>query len=390
MKTSFKVVGDTYICRVPVEMLFCESNDFIHGPGKYPDRPPLWHQQHGITDGLSILSLRSHVRLFEGFFDPSRLDVGYYENWWNATHRTMGVAPPRDAARQIFERYDYFNHLNARYAENGVDDDAFLLDGEYDAATGRFILRDGHHRASYLIGRRQRWANVRMSPRSFGSLFEPSIGARVRRHVEQIGYKEPYSPIEHPQFHIPFAHRDNFFPNRLGCIADTLGYIRPASVLDIGCNAGYFSRHFSRLGAQVVGVEPQDSHFTTASILNELFNTQCDFRQDTAESVDLGSQVFDMAIVLTVLYHFLDRGDTAVKIAKKIDNHVSDFLFWESGSDIAREIDFMNRHTGFGAYRRLRMTIGTGRVRELGIFARNADAIDSLLAFNPYRPFLAG
>ncbi|TCM15772.1 methyltransferase family protein [Novosphingobium sp. PhB165] len=388
MHKPYNIDGDKHICRVPVEMLFCESNDFIHGPNAYAERPPLWHQQHNITDGLPIMSLRSHIRLFEGFFDPSQLDVSYYENWWNTIHNTMGIALPCSAADQISQRYDYFNHLNARYAENGIEDEAFLLEGEYDASTGRFILRDGHHRTCYLIARRERWANVRMSRSSFSALFEPSIGERVRNHVDKVGYSQPYAPIEHPQFHIPFAYRDNFFPNRLSCIADTLGYIRPASVLDIGCNAGYFSRHFSRMGAHVVGVEPQDCHFSTASILNELFNTQCDFRQDTAENVDLGDQVFEVAIMLTVLYHFLDKGDTAVKIAKKIDSHVSHFVFWESGSDAAREIEFMKRHTGFSAYRRLRMTSGTGRVRELGVFARESDTIDNLLAFNPYHQIM--
>lgn len=387
--SEFQIGSDQMICRVPIEMLFCESDEFLGNTLKNASRPQAWHDVHVHSDGLSILSLRSHIRLFEGFFEPDKLDVSFYKNWWNAIHAGLGVNPPKTADERIFDRYDYFSYLNGRFAANGIDDDAFLLDGEYDPATGRFVLRDGHHRAAYLIARRERWANARMSAASHAALCDADRGALARQMLPAEGASDYYQPVEHPLLPPSFAHRDNFFPNRLSAIADALGYLRPASVLDIGSNIGYFSRHFSRSGARAVGVEPQEPHYNIAVALNALFQTNCDLRMSTAEEAQLGDEVFDIGIVLTVLYHFLNRPEIAIAMAQLIDKHVAYYLFWESGSDIDREVAFMAEHTGFGFYKRLRFTIGTGRVRELGVFARSAEAIEELTSYDPYRNFLA-
>lgn len=373
--------------RVPLDMVHCECLDTLGTRSQHQHLPPLWHEMNRWSGGLPVLQLRSHQRLFSGFFEPDHPGDAIYRNWWRHIFVAANLEAPHSVGDQILGRYDQFLRL------------AFDLDqpkanriappqAEYDAGSGRVVLRDGHHRAAFLTAARRRWITVRLSGASAAALLNPEIRDAVSRDFQRWAGEATYQPIEHPSFVSGPPHRDGFVPDRLNLIADALGYYRPRSVLDLGSNIGRFSRYFSRAGARVVGIEPQDIHLERADALNTLFDTRAEFRGARLQDAALGDEIFEVGLALTLVYHFMDDPTVGPAMVRQIDRHVSRFLFWETGRDPAEEIAFVVRHSGFKAYRRLAGTLGTGRVREIGVFARDEADLDNLARFDPYQNVL--
>ncbi len=80
--------------------------------------------------------------------------------------------------------------------------------------------------------------------------------------------------------------------------------LRGKTVLDIGCNAGYYSMEMKRRGAaRVVGIDSDDGYLAQARFAAEVTGLDIEFRRLSVYDVaDLG-QRFDVVLFLGVLYH---------------------------------------------------------------------------------------
>ncbi len=76
------------------------------------------------------------------------------------------------------------------------------------------------------------------------------------------------------------------------------------SVLDIGCNAGFYSMEMKRRGAaRVVGIDSEDLYLNQARYAAEIEGMEIEFRKLSVYDVaDLGEK-FDLVIFMGVLYH---------------------------------------------------------------------------------------
>jgi tRNA (mo5U34)-methyltransferase len=76
------------------------------------------------------------------------------------------------------------------------------------------------------------------------------------------------------------------------------------SVLDIGCNAGFYSMEMKRRGAaRVVGIDSEDLYLNQARFAAEVNGMDIEFRRMSVYDVaDLG-ETFDFVIFMGVLYH---------------------------------------------------------------------------------------
>ena len=79
--------------------------------------------------------------------------------------------------------------------------------------------------------------------------------------------------------------------------------LRGKSVLEIGCNAGFFARQFKARGAErVLGIDIMPYVLAQAAFVNDLHGQQIELRQLSA--YDIGSLGhFDIVVCLGVLYH---------------------------------------------------------------------------------------
>jgi tRNA (mo5U34)-methyltransferase len=80
--------------------------------------------------------------------------------------------------------------------------------------------------------------------------------------------------------------------------------LRGKSVLDVGCNAGFYSFEMKRRGAdRVLGIEPNETYLEQARFAAEVTGAEIEVRQLSVYDVaDLGEK-FDIVLFLGVLYH---------------------------------------------------------------------------------------
>jgi len=80
--------------------------------------------------------------------------------------------------------------------------------------------------------------------------------------------------------------------------------LRGQSVLDIGCNAGFYSIEMKRRGAsRVVGIDSDIRYLRQAELAAELSEVDIEFRQMDVYRVAELKEQFDLVLFMGVLYH---------------------------------------------------------------------------------------
>lgn len=80
--------------------------------------------------------------------------------------------------------------------------------------------------------------------------------------------------------------------------------LRGRSVLDIGCNAGFYSLEMKRRGAdRVLGVDFDETYLAQARFAAETLGVEIEFRQLSVYDVAQLGEKFDVVIFMGVLYH---------------------------------------------------------------------------------------
>jgi tRNA (mo5U34)-methyltransferase len=80
--------------------------------------------------------------------------------------------------------------------------------------------------------------------------------------------------------------------------------LRGWSVLDVGCNAGFYSLEMKRRGARrVVGVDSDDLYLEQARFAAEVSGLDVEFRKLSVYDVAALGERFDLVIFMGVLYH---------------------------------------------------------------------------------------
>ncbi len=120
------------------------------------------------------------------------------------------------------------------------------------------------------------------------------------------------------------------------------------SVLDIGCNAGFYSIEMKRRGAErVLGIDSDDVYLNQARYAAKVLGADIEFRNMSVYDVGSLGEKFDVVIFMGVLYH-LRHPLLALDIL--YDTVVKDQLIFQSmqrGSDqvgpVEADYDFWNK-----------------------------------------------
>ena len=79
--------------------------------------------------------------------------------------------------------------------------------------------------------------------------------------------------------------------------------LRGRRVLDIGCNAGFYSMEMARRGASVLGIDHDERYLAQARFAAEVEGLDIAFRLLSVYDVGLLGEKFDIVLCLGVLYH---------------------------------------------------------------------------------------
>ena len=119
------------------------------------------------------------------------------------------------------------------------------------------------------------------------------------------------------------------------------------SVLDIGCNAGFYSLEMKRRGAaRVLGIDTDEHYLRQARFAAEIEGTEIEFRRMAVWDVGALGERFDLVIFMGVLYH-LRHPLLALDL---IYEHVaSDLLLFQSMQRGSRSIAPLDEDYEFSA-----------------------------------------
>jgi len=92
-----------------------------------------------------------------------------------------------------------------------------------------------------------------------------------------------------------------------------------ATVLDIGCNAGFYSLQMKQRGAEyVLGVDVDDRYLSQARFAAETLDLEIDFQKRSVYDVDQISGQFDYVLFMGLFYHLRYPLFALDKIIKKV------------------------------------------------------------------------
>jgi 2-polyprenyl-6-hydroxyphenyl methylase/3-demethylubiquinone-9 3-methyltransferase len=117
----------------------------------------------------------------------------------------------------------------------------------------------------------------------------------------------------------PWATLHKFNPLRVGYIRDhvaehfgrdpaRLDSLAGLRILDIGCGGGVLSEPLARLGASVVGADPERSNIAVARHHAAQGGLPIDYRSTTAEALAAAGERFDVVLAMEVVEHVADVG----------------------------------------------------------------------------------
>ncbi len=87
-------------------------------------------------------------------------------------------------------------------------------------------------------------------------------------------------------------------------IADVLPDMSGASVLEVGCNAGFYAFECKRRGARrVVGVDVDEHYLAQARLAAEVLELQVEFRRASVYDLAREPETFDYVLFMGLLYH---------------------------------------------------------------------------------------
>lgn len=87
-------------------------------------------------------------------------------------------------------------------------------------------------------------------------------------------------------------------------IADVAGL----DVLDVGCGFGALALVFAARGARVVGADPNEARMEVGRTVSEMHGLAAAFTPARMEQMDLGHEMFDVAVMNNSLCYVVDRG----------------------------------------------------------------------------------
>jgi len=131
----------------------------------------------------------------------------------------------------------------------------------------------------------------------------------ILRRIEELGKEAPWFHSIDLGYGIrtmqePLPHLQNLWDRISKYIPDDLS---GKSVLDIGCNAGFFSIQAKRRNADyVLGIDRSDGFLKQAEFVRDILSLEIEYKKMSISQVRQLNRRFDIVLCLGVIYHCAD------------------------------------------------------------------------------------
>lgn len=237
---------------------------------------------------------------------------------------------------------------------------------------GRFVVKTALEEVLFCVAKGYRRVTCEVGAEDYDKWLMRDEISECIITIQKYNLSFVYTPIMHPFFYNFPCKREEVGYTRLMGICDYFCRagieMQGKRVLDAGTYIGYFAQHFTRMGADVVGIEFDVRNYDMAVLLKKL--SGCDslvLRNMGIQDIS-DDEEFDIVFMMSVLnWHMYT--ELGIQIMEKINRITKKYLVWESGDEIELEKKFVLEHSSFTRYEKIMDTFGTGKIRELGIFS---------------------
>lgn len=221
-------------------------------------------------------------------------------DWWYGCEGKTGI----DLEDCILRRQSQVFKLYHSLKDHGYKGTPISI--YFDKKTGEVQTYDGFHRLSIM-----KYLGLEADMNCIVSHHHPDPKQRgdfplVDRLIELNSGRNLYQPVNDPRIEDWNLWRPDSFL-RLEYLTKIHALV-PGSVLDAGCETGYFCREFARRGYQVTGIDSKEKALAVARYVATIKNIEVDFIQGQWQH-ELKGRHFDNILFLSVLHHdILARG----------------------------------------------------------------------------------
>lgn len=107
-------------------------------------------------------------------------------------------------------------------------------------------------------------------------------------------------------------------------------------MLDTGCNDGWYSFEYEKLGAKMTGLEAREEAVRRANLIREYFSSNANFicgdLEDNALFEEMRSKKFDVVLFYGILYHLTDPINVLRRMGE-LSNRAIAIQTWMNGED---------------------------------------------------------
>ena len=188
---------------------------------------------------------------------------------------------------------------------------------EFDAATERAVLYEANHpnhRGAVGVSQLDH-CPIGATAQAMAMQSNPTGGAASTVDPAEIAkFSKLSAEWWDPTGRMAPLHKIN--PHRVAFIRDaacrkfdrnpkSLGCLAGLRMIDIGCGAGLLCEPFTRLGAQVIGIDPAATNIAAAKLHADKSQLSIDYRNTTVEQMDPRER-FDIVLAMEVIEHVTD------------------------------------------------------------------------------------
>lgn len=357
---------------LPTDLCFTNTKECVRSLGLWePVKDSILLESLDLPVYMGYYSTVYFFRACMGTTPNVRAAIKAYEDWIADTPISMWNVST--AHERVVERMQVYNGLESVCKMGDGFFRAHPVQVEWNPK-GYFNIVDGHHRTCFYVAKGIPLIPAVMSKEDHEKWIHWDALKKCLDFISGKNMLAAYAPIPHPNFYQFPTYRDVGGHTRIQMIAEFLALNRISfqgrTVLDAGAYYCYLSQFFARLGAKVTAVEYDRESHEFAKLLNELlYCGDIDCICGGLEDLDT-SRRFSVTIMLTVLYPYVGTA-LGRKILGNIDAVTEDLLLWESGDQPEEEIQYILKHSTFEHYLKISETVGTSKIRELGVFYRD-------------------
>lgn len=322
-------------------------------------------QYYGVN-----LTLVEHYRSLFELMEGKEEHSGYLNEYFEAqSYLGEGQKVVTD---KLFDRYQLIL-MYKREINKGMDffiSSAPIVEGnDY----GGLHIKEGLHRAIFLMTQNLAYIPVMMAERAFDQLYsDDEILKKIRSIFRQEKIEKTVTPIAHPAFYNFPAEKENCEPSVLTAVNRFLGIwgLEGEKILDMSDYHSYFARNAGRRSCknaakEIDSWEDNEINFQLACLYNELLKIK------NVNIVSGRPPVFEREYDIVFILGNYGEIFESSNLLKRLGENTKEILFFEADiSDIEEKKRVMLSEAGFAEYIVVHRYYDGLKKREVGAFLK--------------------